>query len=472
MIKEPIASITPIPAIEELRSLFNGRLITPDDPRYDKARTIFYGGYDRYPAAIIRAQDAADVSRVISYAYETGVELAVRSGGHSNAGHSVSEGGIILDLCDMKGLEIDVEGRTAWAETGLTAGEYTEAVGEYGLATGFGDTGSVGIGGITLGGGIGFLVRKYGMTIDDVLAAEIVTADGHIHHVDADHHPDLFWAIRGGGGNFGVVTRFQFRLHEVDQIYGGILILPATAETVAGFVAAADAAPEELSTIANVMVAPPMPFLPAELPDKRVLFAFIAYAGEVAQGEAAVAPFRALATPLADMLRPMRYQEFYAGEEEYHPTAVGRTLFMDAIDHDTARLIVEQLAASTASMAVVQIRVLGGAMARVHADATAFAHRQRPIMVNVAAFYEGEDDKPIHAAWVNKLAAMLRQDNNDSYVNFLSDEGEAGVRGAYPAATWERLAAVKRRYDPTNLFHLNHNIPPAAEERNGQGPLQ
>lgn len=467
MIQEPISPITSIPALEELRSLFNGRLITPDDPRYDQARTLFYGDFDHHPAAIIRAQDAADISRAISYAYETGVELAVRSGGHSNAGHSVSEGGLTLDLSDMKGLEIDVEGRTAWAETGLTAGEYTEAVGEYGLATGFGDTGSVGIGGITLGGGIGFLVRKYGMTIDDVLAAEIVTADGHIRTVDADNHPDLFWAIRGGGGNFGVVTRFQFRLHEVDQIYGGIFILPATAETVAGFVAAADAAPEELSTIANVMVSPPMPFVPAEVHGQLVLFALIAYAGEVADGEAAVAPFRALATPLADMLRPMRYQEFYAGEEEYHPTAVGRTLFMDAIDHDTAQLIVEQLAASTAMMAVTQIRVLGGAMARVPADATAFAHRQRPIMVNVAAFYQGPDDKPIQAAWVNKLAAALRQGNNDNYVNFLSDEGEIGVRGAYPGATWERLAAVKRRYDPTNLFRLNHNIPPAAEERNG-----
>ena len=200
------------------------------------------------------------------------MELAVRSGGHSGAGHSVTDGGIVLDLSDLKGLDIDVEGRTAWAETGLTAAEVTEALGEHGLAIGFGDTGSVGIGGITLGGGVGYLVRKFGLTIDDLLAAEVVTADGQRLLVDAETHPDLFWAIRGGGGNFGVVTRFKYRLHELPETLGGMLILPATAETVAGFIAAAEAAPDELSTIANVMPCPPMPFVPEEHHGELVIF--------------------------------------------------------------------------------------------------------------------------------------------------------------------------------------------------------
>ena len=211
-------------------------MIAPGDPEYDAARTIFYGGIERHPAVIIRPADVEEVRRVISLAHDTGMELAIRSGGHSVPGHSVTDGGIVLDLSNMRDLQIDVEGRTAWAEAGLTAAEFTTAAAAHGLATGFGDTGSVGIGGITLGGGVGYLVRKYGLTIDDLLAAEIVTADGEILHVDARAHPDLFWAIRGGGGNFGVVTRFKFRLHEVDSIFGGMLILPATPETIASFI--------------------------------------------------------------------------------------------------------------------------------------------------------------------------------------------------------------------------------------------
>src|SRR5215211_650975 len=278
-------------------------------------RAVFYGGIDRRPALIVRVADATDVSRVVALARESGLELAVRSGGHSVAGHSVSDGGIVLDLSEMKNLEIDLQRRTAWAQTGLTAGEYTAAAGAHGLATGFGDTGSVGIGGITLGGGVGYLVRKHGLTIDDVLAAEIVTADGGLLRVDAETHPDLFWAIRGGGGNFGVVTRIQYRLHEVDEIVGGMLVLPATPEVISSFVEEAEAAPEELSTIANVMPAPPMPFLPAEVHGQLIIMAMVCYAGPTDAGERAIAPFRALATPVADMVKSMRSPEIYPPEE-------------------------------------------------------------------------------------------------------------------------------------------------------------
>src|SRR5262245_29050042 len=197
-----------------LESVLDGTVIGPDDSGYDNARAVFSGAIDRRPALIARVANATDVAHVVSFARDGGLELAVRSGGHSGAGHGVTEGGIVLDLSGMRALEIDVERRTAWAETGLTAGEYTDAAGAPGLATGFGDAGSVGIGGITLGGGAGFLVRKHGLTIDDLLAAELVTADGELVRADAETNPDLFWAIRGGGGNFGVATRFQFRLHE------------------------------------------------------------------------------------------------------------------------------------------------------------------------------------------------------------------------------------------------------------------
>ncbi len=449
-------------SIAELSSDFDGQVITPDDVGYDEARAVFYRFIDKRPAVVVRPADADAVARVVSVARETGAELAVRSGGHSPAGHGVSEGGIVLDLSALRTLDIDAEQRTAWAQTGLTASEYTVAAGEHGLATGFGDTGQVGIGGLTLGGGTGFLVRKHGLTIDDLLAAELVTADGELLHVDAVSHPDLFWAIRGGGGNFGVATRFQFRLHELDGIVGGMLVLPATPEVIASFIAEAEAAPEELSAIANIMVAPPMPFLPAEAHGELIVMALLCYAGDVEAGERALAPFRALAEPVADLVKPMAYPEIYKlTEVEPLPLQdVAYSQFADGVDTSAAETIVEQLRASTATMVVTQLRVLGGAMARVPDDATAFAHRSRPVMVAVAALFERPEERPEHVAWVNGLSTALRSGDDGVYVNFLGDEGEARVREAYPGQTWERLKAVKRRYDPGNLFRLNQNIPP------------
>jgi FAD/FMN-containing dehydrogenase/pimeloyl-ACP methyl ester carboxylesterase len=354
-------------SITRLRAALNGRVIAPGDAGYDQARAVFYGGFgERRPAVIIQAADASDVARVVELARETGLELPVRGGGHSNAGHGVSHGGIVLDLGGMRALDIDVAARTAWAQTGLTAGEYTAKAHEHGLATGFGDTASVGIGGLTLGGGVGYLVRKHGLTIDDLLAAEIVTADGQLLRADAETHPDLFWAIRGGGGNFGVATRFHFRLHQVGTIVGGILMLPATAEVIASFIAEAEAAPEELSTILHVVPAPPMPFVPAEHRGQLAVIAMLAYAGAIQDGERAVAPFRALATPIADMVRPMAYPDVYPPEEaDFHPTAAARTMFVDTVDRRAAETILDHLRASDAPMRAVQLRVLGGAMARV-----------------------------------------------------------------------------------------------------------
>ena len=448
-------------SIPRLRDRFDGRVTAPGDPGYDQARKVFYGKWDRRPAAIVRPADAAEVAQVVGLARDTGLELAVRSGGHSLAGHSVADGGIVLDLSQLTALEVDRERRSAWAQTGLTAGAYTKAVGADGLVTGFGDTGSVGIGGLTLGGGVGYLVRRHGLTIDNLLAAEVVTADGRVLQVDHERHPDLFWAIRGGGGNFGVATRLRFRLHELPGIVGGMLLLPADAAVIEGFVAAAGAAPEELSAIANIMVAPPMPFLPAEAHGKLVIMATLAYAGDAEAGERALAPFRALAEPLADMVQPMPYAGLFEPQEDIEVVEESaRSMFLDGFDRAAAETVVQHLQASTAAMAVAQLRVLGGAMARVPADATAFAHRDRPIMAGVGAVYEHAADRPAHDAWADGFAAALRG-GPGVYVNFLSDEGLERVREAYPGPTWDRLVEVKRRYDPHNLFHRNQNIPPA-----------
>jgi FAD/FMN-containing dehydrogenase len=450
-------------SIAQLRAELAGQVIGADDAGYDEAREVFVPDVDRRPAVIVRPADASEVAYIVSLARESGLELAVRSGGHSSAGHGVSEGGIVLDLSLMKALEIDPDRRVVWAETGLTAGEVTSALGAHGLAVGFGDTGSVGIGGLTLGGGVGYLVRKHGLTIDDLLAAEIVTADGRLLRADAEHHSDLFWAIRGGGGNFGVAARFQYRLHPVDTVTGGMLILPATPQVIASFIAAAEAAPEELSTIATVMPAPPMPFVPDEYRGRLVVMATLVHAGPTEAGERAVAPFRALAAPIVDMLRPMSYPELYPPENgAYRPRVTARTLFLDTVDRGVAERILEHLRVSTALMPVAQLRVLGGAMARVPAEATAFAHRTSRIMLNLAAVYAAPDEAPVHEVWVTKAAAALRQADAGAYVNFLADEGEERIRAAYPGRTWDRLAAIKHQYDPINLFRLNQNIPPAS----------
>lgn len=449
-------------AIADLRESLRGRIVGPGDRDYEGMRNLLYADLARRPAAIIRVANADDVAAVVRAAAQQRLEVAVRSGGHSLAGHSSTEGGIVIDLRDMKRLEIDAAASTAWAETGLTAAEVTSAAAKHGLAIGFGDAGSVGIGGITLGGGVGYLTRKFGLTIDSLIAAEIVTADGSQVFTDAAHHPDLFWAIRGGGGNFGVATRLKYKLHPLKRIVGGMLILPATPDTVAGFVAAAEAAPDELSTIANVMPAPPMPFVPAEIHGKLVILGMLAYAGDAAAGERAVAPFRALAPPIADMVRPMQLPELYPPEDpDYHPAAVGRTMFMDRVDQGVAKTILDTLAASDAGMRVTQLRVLGGAASRVAADATAYAHRASKIMVNLGVFYDGLEDRPRREAWVTDFAASLRQADTGAYSNFLGDDGKERIRAAYPGTTWDRLVAVKRRYDPGNLFRRNQNIVPA-----------
>jgi FAD/FMN-containing dehydrogenase len=451
--------------VSDLRARMNGEVTVPSDAGYDQARAVFFSGFDRRPAAIVRAADASDVSRVVKLARETGAELAVRSGGHSRAGHGTSEGGIVLDLSAMNAVEIDAGSRTAWAETGIDAGGYTRATGEHGLATGLGDTASVGVSGLTLGGGVGYLVRKHGMTIDDLLGAEVVTADGELVKVDEENHPDLFWALRGGGGNFGVATRLRFRLHEVDQVVGGMLMLPASAEVLSGFVAAADAAPEELSAIANVTKAPPLPFVPAEWHGKPVVLALMVYAGDAEAGEQAIAPIRALATPLADMVRPIRYQQMYEGFEAPAPAYFGgKNLLVDTFAPGAADAILEHLESSTAPMSAVQLRVFGGAMARVPDSATAFGYRGAKMMVNVAAMYQNPADGPEHEAWASSLVTALSDGTPArAYVGFVGDEGDEGVRRAYPPATLERLAEVKRQYDPDNVFRLNVNVSPAAD---------
>ena len=448
-------------SIPDLQDGLKGDVVGPEDAGYDDARQVFFKGIDRRPLAVVRPKNAEEVAKAVAFARDAGLELAVRSGGHSRAGYGTTDGGIVVDLSEMKALDIDAEAKTAWVESGMTAGEYTNTTGEHGLVTGFGDAGSVGIGGITLAGGIGFLARRNGLTIDDLLAAEVVTADGEVVEASEESEPDLFWAIRGGEGNFGIATRLKLRLHEISEIVGGMMVLPATPEVITGFLEAAGDAPEELSTIGNVMPAPPMPFIPEEAHGKPIIIGLMAYTGPVDQADKVIAPFRALAEPYADMVRPMRYPELYEGPEQEARFASGSNFFADSLDGSAAETILEELPKSTAMMKAVQLRVLGGALARVPNDATAFGHRDRGLFVNVSAMYADAAERETHDAFVNGVAGAMGKNGAGGYVGFMGEEDEDTLRAAYPGPNWDRLREVKRRYDPDNLFRLNHNIPPA-----------
>ncbi len=453
--------------ISTLAAALRGRVIAPHDTDYDTVRVITMHNYDdRRPAVVIRAVDAADVAAAIKMARSLGLPLAVRGGGHSVTGASVCHAGVVIDMRELDHIAVDAEAQTIWVGAGLTAGEVTRAVEKQGFIVGFGDSATVGVAGLTLGGGVGYLARKYGLTADSLLAAEVVTADGEIIVTEANHHPDLFWALRGGGGNFGVVTRLKFRLHALPEFTGGPLILPPTAKNLAGFAAAAAAAPDELSTIAVVMHLPPMPFLPPELYGKTVIIGMMAYAGAPDAAAQALAPFRALDTAIADGVRPAPYSSLYIMDPppDMRPAVAIRSRFMPVIDLAQAAAIIEAVEKCDAPMKMAQVRVLGGAFARVPNDATAFAHRESPMMMAFLAMYGGPPEvAAAQERWAaESLAALKQPADAPAYVNFLADEGEAGIDAAYPPETLARLRSVKRRYDPENVFRLNQNITPEA----------
>jgi FAD/FMN-containing dehydrogenase len=413
----------------------------------------------------VRVANADDVARVVSFARDGGIELAVRSGGHSATGLCLSDGGIVIDLHDMKRVDLDAGAKTVWAEAGITAVELAQALDAHDLALSFGDTGSVAIGGLTTGGGVGYLVRRHGLTIDSLIAAEVVTADGKIRRVDGKTEPDLFWAIRGGGGNFGIVTEFTYRLAPVSQIYGGALILPATKEVLRGYLDYATSAPEDLTTIANLMFAPPAPFIPEDKVGSLVLIILPVWTGSIEDGEKVMAPLRALAAPVADLVSPMPYPMIYRFTDfaaEPHGASL-RSMFSDDLSDDAIDAILSAMEQRSTPFALVQLRGLGGALAKVDTYATAFAHRDAKVMLAIINIWlDPSEDSAPHVAWTEALWAQVRGEGSGAYVNFLEEEGEGRIRDAYPQVTYDKLAKIKAYYDPDNVFHFNQNIKPSA----------
>ncbi len=461
-----VASTTPALGdhLETLRARLLGELVTAEDADYDALRQVQEFTVDRRPLALVRAADEYDVAAAVSFARDHGLPLAVRSGGHSLARQSMIDDAIVVDLGAMKHISIDPETRTTRVQPGATSRDLAAQAQPYGLALSTGDTATVGMGGLTTGGGIGFMVRKYGLTIDNLLAARVVTADGEIVTASPTEHPDLFWAIRGGGGNFGIVTEFVYRLAPVGQVLGGELMLPPSREVVRGYLEYAAAAPDDLTTLANLMHAPPAPHVPAERVGELVLSILVCWTGSVEAGQAALAPLRALATPIADTVGPIPYPHMYAftaHQEARHGWSI-RSMFAHELSDSVIDAALYAMARATSPYSIIHLRGLGGAMARVDPAATAFAHRHQRYWLSIIAIWLDPTENPItHQAWVRGLWQQIQYESSGVYVNFLeADEGQDRMLEAYPAATHARLAAIKRRYDPHNLFRFNQNIQP------------
>ncbi len=455
---------TPTESLEQFRMRVKGEIVTARSANYDETRVLHNTRHDRLPAIIVKANDASDVARGIQFARTHGLALAVRSGGHSFPGHSMNDGGLVIDMSGMTNIQIDPATRTAWAQPGALAGDFAIAAQQFGLAVPFGDAESVGLGGITLGGGIGFLVRKHGLTIDHVRAIELVTADGQILTATATEHADLFWALRGGGGNFGVVTGFQYELVEVGTILGGAILLPATRDVLEGYARVSEDAPEELTTISFVLRAPPMPFVPEEKVGTMVLAIFPCYTGDLEQGQRALEPFRQLAVPVADVTMPMPYPAIYdlTREATTPKREVVRSGFYPSFDGETIDRILEFMEVAPSPFCATQVRPLGGQMAKVDRDATAFAHRGANYLVTViGGWLEPHEDGTLDT-WAGRFWDTIKDRRQGAYSNFLEDEGEGRIRESYGEETYARLAEVKQRYDPGNMFAGNQNIAPKA----------
>jgi FAD/FMN-containing dehydrogenase len=456
----------------ELAEALRGELIRPGDPDYDEARSIWNGAHDRNPALVIRCRGVADVLKAVEFARSEGLPLAVRGGGHSIPGFSTVDDGLVLDLSPMNAVHVDPHRRTIAAEGGCLWRDVDAEAQVFGLAVTGGLVSTTGIAGFTLGGGIGWLVRRCGLTCDNLVGADIVTADGQYLHVSEDEHPELLWALRGGGGNFGVVTSFEFRMHEVGPtVFAGLVFYRGEEadRVLRGFRAAAAGAPDELSLAINLTTAPPAPFLPEEVHGKPIVAVLGVWSGPLEDGDSATRPFRELAPVVVDLFGPMPYVGMQTLLDPLYPRGMWnyfRSAFFSDLDDATTNALVSSYSHVPNCVSEMHIHHLGGAMRRVPADATAFGTRDRDYILNVVARTPDADGYDNVVEWARAATGALGPDAA-AYVNFTGEASEDRVRASYPAATYERLVAVKDRYDPTNMFRLNQNIRPSAAARLG-----
>jgi hypothetical protein len=451
----------------QLRGQFRGALLRPGEEGYDEARRIWNGAIDRRPALIARCAGTDDVQRAVQFAVERELPLSVRGGGHSVVGYSVCDDGLMIDLSMMKAVSVDPSARVARAAGGLVWSEVDLATQRFGLATTGGTISHVGIGGLTLGGGFGHLMRKHGLTVDNLRAVDLVTADGSRQRVDGDREPELFWGLRGGGGNFGIATAFEYDLHSVGPIVlGGPVYWPLeqAAEVLRALREFAPDAPDELGMMIVAHRAPPLPLLPPERYGTPVLGLLLVWSGDIAAGLRATAPLRTIGTPIADVMRPVPYravQSMIDGSAPHGTHGYWRSHRIPELSDAVIERIVALVESATSPLSLLNGWAIGGAASRVAPDATAVGDRSVGFELRVIGVWPpGDPDGERHTAWVREGWESLRPYSSGVYASFLTDEGPAGVRVAY-GDRLDRLVALKDRLDPTNVFRLNANIPPS-----------
>ena len=454
--------------LTRLRQAIDGQVVDPGDPAYDESRRVWNGAIDRRPAAIAHCTQVSDVVAAVRFSREHDLLVAVRGGGHSVGGHSVCDGGLVIDLSPMKAIEVEPRRRSVRAEAGVLWGELDRETQAFGLATTGGVVTHTGIAGLTLGGGIGWLMRKYGATVDNLLSAELVTVDGAVVTASAYENADLFWGLRGGGGNFGIVTSFEYRLHPVGpQVLAGPIFhslddAPRVLRFYRDFIAGA---PDELTTVFNLRRAPSLPLLPPEVHGQPVVIIGVCYAGPIQEGEEVLRRLRTFGSPLVDAIDAKPYT---ALQSLFDPTVphgwhyYWKSAELPPLSDKAIETLVEHAALQTSPLSYCINFLLGGAMSRVAGEETAFSQRDTAHDVNITAVWTAEDAQPErHIEWARRFHDALEPFARDRvYVNFLGDEGAARTRTAYGDANYERLVALKAAWDPTNFLRSNHNIKP------------
>ncbi|WP_322013142.1 FAD-binding oxidoreductase [Paraburkholderia sp. J12] len=455
-------------AIDELKAATRGQVLLPADPGFDDARRMWNAMIDRHPATIVRCAGVADVRRAVTFARDNDLLLAVRGGAHNIAGSAVCDDGLTVDLSPMKSVRIDPVARRAYVEPGATLADFDHEAQAFGLATPLGINSTTGVAGLTLGGGFGWLSRKYGMTVDNLISADVVTADGAVVHACADTHEDLFWAIRGGGGNFGIVTLFEFQLHPVGpEVFGGLVVLPLeqAKEALRKYRAATDGMPDELSVWAVLRLAPPLPFLAPEIHGTPIIAFASCYTGPVADGPAALEPVRHFGIPCGEHLGPMPYAMW---QQAFDPllTPGARNYWkshnLTELPDGLLDVLIDAIDRLPSPQCEIFFGQIGGQTTRVPAEATAYPNRDAKYVMNVHGRWADASDDARCIGWARAFfEAAAPFALGSVYVNFLTQE-ETGRIGAAYGPNYDRLVAVKTRYDPHNLFHHNQNIKPSA----------
>jgi FAD/FMN-containing dehydrogenase len=453
--------------LSELEQGLRGRLIRPGDADYDEARAIWNGAHDRRPALIVGCAGVADVMRAVDFARSEDLPVAVRGGGHSIPGFSTCDGGVVIDLSAMNTVRVDAGGRTAVAEGGATWADLDHETQAFGLAVTGGLVSTTGVAGFTLGGGIGWLMRKHGLACDNLIGADVVTADGRLVRTSEDENPELLWGLRGGGGNFGIATALEFRLHAVGPMLlaGPVFFAGDRAEEVLRFYRDwVRGLPDEVTTLVNLTTAPPAPFLPEDVHGKPIVAVIAVHAGDPERGRALVQPLKNLGDPVADLLDVMPYtmmQSLLDGLWGRGAHNYMRSSYVDGLTDDAIAATVDCHRKVASPHSEIHLHHFGGAVARVGDDDTAFGDRSSEYVLNVIARTPDDEGFDDNVRWARDTVRLLEPESHaGAYVNFMGDVGDERLRASYSDAKYERLVALKRRYDPANLFRLNQNIAP------------